>query len=256
MTGSAAFHPGRFAGKVVVVTGGGSGIGAATCRRFAAEGASVVVVDIDATAANDVVGEISDAGGRAVAVSADVARAEDWRRIAESAHQLSDRVDVVHSNAAVQISAAAHAMPLDVWRRHLEVNLTAVHHALSVFAEDLVARRGSLILTSSVHALAGIPNHSAYAATKGALCALARELAVEYGPEVRVNVVLPGPILTGAWGDVSQEALARAGGLTALERVGQPEEVAAVVAFLASSDASYVTGASVVVDGGWSIRKE
>ena len=246
----------RFTGTVAVVTGAGSGIGAATARWLAADGASVVAVDLDADATARVAGEIEAEGGTASAMRADVAGEEDWQRIRQHTHETFGPARVLHLNAAFQAVGPAHRMTPEVWQRHLAVNLASVHLAVRAFIGDLAARGGAIVLTSSVHALAGVAGHSAYAATKGALCALARELAVEYGPEVRVNAVLPGPVLTGAWRDPSPETLQRIGGLTALGRVGQPEEVAAVVAFLASTEASYITGTSVVVDGGWSIRRD
>jgi NAD(P)-dependent dehydrogenase (short-subunit alcohol dehydrogenase family) len=114
---------------------------------------------------------------------------------------------------------------------------------------------GNAVFTSSVHANFGLPDHPAYAAAKGALVSLAQQLAVEYAPEVRVNALLPGPILTPAWDRTDEADRALSVAATPAGRLGRPEEVAAAIAFLASADASFISGASLVVDGGWSVAK-
>jgi NAD(P)-dependent dehydrogenase (short-subunit alcohol dehydrogenase family) len=246
----------RFAGRVALVTAAGAGIGAATARRLAAEGATVLVTDTDAERAASVAKEIDAAGGRASAHRLDVADAEQWQQLADVVGEQHGGLDVLHSNAARVIVKPADELSADEWDAQLRVTLTGAWLGVRAFAGQLRDRRGAIVITSSVHALFGLPGHPAYAAAKGGLTALTRQLAVDLGPDVRVNCVLPGPILTGMWDAVGEEDRAASVAATVAQRFGRPEEVASVVAFLASSDASYMTGASVVVDGGWSIRKE
>jgi NAD(P)-dependent dehydrogenase (short-subunit alcohol dehydrogenase family) len=248
MNGSTA-ELGRFAGRVAVITGGGAGIGAATARRLAAEGATVVIADV--APAEELAASIGGEYRRC-----DVSAAADWDDL--SAHVLSryGRIDVLHSNAFTVVVKPADELTEAEWDRQMAVNLKAAWLGARVFARPLQATAGAMVLTSSVHALVGLPGHPAYAAAKGALCALSRQLAVEYGPALRVNAVLPGPIATAAWDRVSAADIARSAAQTITGRLGSPDEVAAVVAFLASSDASYITGASIVVDGGWSVVKD
>ncbi|MCJ0867785.1 SDR family NAD(P)-dependent oxidoreductase [Streptomyces sp. AP-93] len=246
----------RLSGHIAVVTGAASGIGAASAVRLAAEGAAVVLADIADQAGENVAASIRADGGRAVFVHCDVSSQEQWAALREQAHAHFGPVSILHSNAFVHTDAAAHELPIEIWDREMSVNLKALYLATLTFLDDLRAGRGSLIATSSVHAHFGLPGYPAYAAAKGGTCALIRQLAVEYGPEVRFNSVLPGPILTEVWNEVAEEDRELSARATALGRLGRPEEVAAAVAFLASGDATYITGTSLTVDGGWTVKKE
>jgi NAD(P)-dependent dehydrogenase (short-subunit alcohol dehydrogenase family) len=245
----------RFAGRSALVSGAASGIGAATARRLAAEGAGVVAVDVDPSGA-EVVGKINADGGRAEFLCGDVALSQIWRQAADLAAERHGWLDVVVSNAFTVVVKPITETTEGEWARQLDVNLGAAYHALHTCLPRFPERGGAVVLVSSVHAVAGLPGHPAYAASKGALTALTRQVAVEYGPRVRVNCVMPGPVLTAAWDRVSEPDRERSVAGTALARFGQPEEVAAAIAFLASDDASYVTGAGLVVDGGWTIQKD
>jgi NAD(P)-dependent dehydrogenase (short-subunit alcohol dehydrogenase family) len=243
----------RFDGQVVVVTGGASGIGAACVRRFADEGATVVVADIDDERGQSLAASVT--GGHAVFVRCDVAQQSDWRALRETVLERWSRLDVLHSNAFVQVAAPAHELNEDSWDRMLDVNLKAAYLGAKTFVDLLADANGSIVLTSSVNAYVGRPGRPAYAASKAGLAALGRQLAVEYGPQVRTNTVVAGAILTPPWEAVPEEHHARTAGATAAGRLGEPEEVAAAVAFLASRDASYITGVDLVVDGGWMVVK-
>lgn len=246
--------PARFAGQVAVVTGAASGIGAATAERLAAEGAAVLLADIAAEAGEAVAAGIREQGGRAAFLTADVSSPQDWDRIAAASGAFGP-VNVLVSNAFTVDVTPAGEMTLASWERQLAVNLTGSFLGFKALLPSLREHQGAVVLTSSVHAHKGIPGHPAYAASKGALLSLCGQLAVEYGPEVRVNAVLPGPILTAAWDRVPQEDRERSVAETAARRFGTPQEAAAAIAFLAAPEASYITGSSLLVDGGWSVVK-
>jgi NAD(P)-dependent dehydrogenase (short-subunit alcohol dehydrogenase family) len=250
-------------GKVAIVTGASSGIGAATARLFAREGARVVVTARRAEALEALVAAIGQEGGTAAAVAGDVRDEALARSVVETAVGRFGGLDIAFNNAgSVGESAPVEAASLDAWRETLEVNLTGAFLGAKHQVPAMLARGGgSIVFTSSfVGHTAGMPGMAAYAASKAGLIGLMQVLAVELGSKgIRVNAILPGGTdtpasVTNAPG-AAPELLDFVEGLHALKRLARPEEIAQSVLHLASDGASFVTGAAFAVDGGVSISR-
>jgi len=248
----------RLENKVAVVTGGAVGMGRAAARRLAAEGARVVVADVDGAAGAATAREIEAEGGMALFVRADVAQAAEVAALMQAAVEQFGGLDVLYSNAAIQLhdeDTVAHELTEAVWDRIMSVNLRGVWLCAKYAIPQLLAHGGgSIIHAASPTGLTGCaPNQTAYSTSKGGVVALTRTLAAAYGPHhIRVNAIVPGPMDTPLIASLlADEAVrARLGAATMLGRVGQADEIAGLVAFLASDEAAYCTGGIYAADGG------
>ncbi|MBA4863589.1 glucose 1-dehydrogenase [Streptomyces sp. PSKA54] len=245
-------NEGRLAGKVALVTGAARGIGEATAARFVAEGASVVVADIDESGA----ALVADRQGKAAAAAhLDVGDAASWTRAVEYTTEHYGRLDVLVNNAGIGAGGPLHQAPLDQHYRVIEVNLHGVFLGMRAVADVMSAGGGGAIVNvSSIDGLVGIRGLTSYVASKHAVTGMTRSAALEFGPlGIRVNSVHPGviatPLVTQS-ADAVREKLDRLVARQPIPRMGRPDEVASMVTFLASDESSYCTGAAFVVDGG------
>jgi NAD(P)-dependent dehydrogenase (short-subunit alcohol dehydrogenase family) len=244
----------RMQGKVAIVTGAASGIGRATALRLAAEGAMVACVDRDADGATATGKAIEGAGGRASAIAADVTVASECARIVDETLARFGQLTTLVNSAGVRPVARDIAPDPDEWRRVIDVNLTGTYlPSRAALAALRASGAGSITNLASIFGLVGGSMAPSYAASKGAVANLTRQLALNWAPEVRVNCVCPGVIETPMTRQLREDAawVERTLSRYPLGRFGQPEEVAAAILFLSSDEAAYITGVALPVDGGY-----
>jgi len=248
----------RLAGKVAIISGAAHGMGAEEARLFAREGAKVVIADLLEDEGTRLAAEITATGGEALFVRTDVTSEDDWRQVVQSTIARFGKLDILVNNAGLSSTSVADPMDTDGWRRIMEVNATGVFlgtkHAIPAMQQ---AGGGSIVNISSIMGfVGGEAGHPAYHASKGAVRIFSKATAVKYGPDgIRANSVHPGfmpPMRSARHRDPSlQEEQVR---LTPLRRIGKPIEVAYGVLFLASDEASFITGTELVIDGGFIAR--
>jgi len=235
-------------GRVAIITGGASGIGAATAHRFAAEGATVAIFDRDAERAVKIA---AATGGHAYAL--DVRDSDEVTEVVNLVAQTLGQIDILVNNAGTGDLRPMHTVDDKLWHRLIDVNLTGTFNATrAVIPFMLETGGGTIVNNASVSGLAATRNEAAYSAAKAGVISLTKSGALEYGPTVRVNCVAPGHIrtpLTAVW-EQMPEAFEPIEASIPLRRIGEPEEVAELILFLASDRSSYITGQTLVIDGG------
>ncbi len=247
----------RLNGKVAIVTGGTSGMGRAIAVLFASEGASVVVSGRNGERGRDVVSEIESNGGKAVFIRGDVSVPETNKLLVEKAVDSFGRLDILVMSAGELGIGSVTDVSLDLWKKTIDTNLNAVfyllHHGIPAIKKS---GGGSAVVIGSIAAFKVFPNHPSYCASKGALTQLVRQVALDYGPDIRINQICPGqvdtPLLRNSVKafDNPEEIIRETEVKLPMKRLGKPEDIARAALFLVSDDSSWTTGASFVVDGG------
>ncbi|WP_249593853.1 SDR family NAD(P)-dependent oxidoreductase [Peribacillus frigoritolerans] len=249
----------RLKEKTAIVTGGANGIGKATVNKFLEEGANVVFTDINKEAGNETWEEMREVSNNVLFIQHDVSQESDWINVIEETIKAFGKVDILFNNAGIFSSKPVTEYETEEWNRLLGINVTGVFigmkHIVPVMREQ---KSGSIINTSSVAGLKGSANTTLYGASKGAVRIMTKDLAVEVAADqIRVNSIHPGIIQTAMGEDVatsvkaSSEQLAKS---IPLRRLGKPEDIANLVAFLASDESSFITGTEMIIDGGMTAK--
>jgi NAD(P)-dependent dehydrogenase (short-subunit alcohol dehydrogenase family) len=250
----------RFDGKAAIVTGATSGIGQAIATRLVHEGASVILSGRDAIRGNELEKSLLKAG-KVVFVPGDVSKATANENLVQAALFHFDKLDVVFTNAGKLGLGSVTDISVDEWHETIDTNLSAVFY-LSKYAIPQMQKQGNgvMVINSSIAAFKSFPNHAAYCASKAALIALVKEMALDYGPAIRINAICPGPVDTPLiWNSAKafenpETIVQQTADNTLMKRLGKPEDIAALALFLASEEASWITGATYTIDGGILMR--
>jgi len=248
----------RLENKVAIITGAGSGIGAATAKLFAKEGAKVVVADYVEEGGLKTVEEIKAAGGEAIFVKADVSKAADIDAMVSKCVETFGKLDILFNNAGIAPMGKIEEFSEDDWDKVMTIDAKGVFLGSKRAIPEMEKQgRGKIISTSSIAGIVGFDGVSGYCAAKGAVVNLTRELALECAPKkINVNAIAPGVIKTAMTKDIladpAQEKAMKAG--TPYPRLGKPEDIAFAALYLASDESDFVTGHTLVVDGGWTAR--
>ena len=256
-----ADRPGRVAGKVAIVTGAASGLGAESARRLAAEGAAVLLTDRSVDVGEAVGAGIQDGGGQAAFMAHDVTSEADWAAVAQAALDRYGKLDILVNNAGVAASGELMTTTLEDWRAILSINLDGVFLGMRACAPAMAKRGGSIINLSSILGKVGQAGTAPYSASKGGVLMLTKSAALEWAPlKIRVNSIHPGyidtPMIAGMVHDNpnANEMRALLIARHPLGRLGVAREIADGVVFLASDESSFMTGAELVIDGGYTAQ--
>ena len=246
----------RLKNKVAIITGSGGAIGSATAKRFAQEGAKVLVTDINVIGGQKTVQEIKDSGGEAIFVEANIIKVSECEKIIRSAVNAFGRVDILFNNAGIELWKSIHEYTEEDYDRVVDIDLKAAFFCIRYVIPEMMAKEGgSIINMGSTAALSGFIMLPSYCVAKGALVNLTRYVALEYAPyHIRCNCLCPGAVATEMvtrfleqYSEMAKKSIAN----HPLGRLGKPEEIAEAVLFLASDESSFITGVSLPIDGGY-----